>query len=549
MKITSLKLADVWSFRRDHSLEIEFDPKVTVLIGKNNSGKSNILKAIDFLLGPKSQIDYQTQFHNYSDNSITPTPEMELQGLASHAEFTLPDSVKANPDLQDNNIRFLLTPPSSNEPFGKKILINNRPINQPINRSNNLANQIKDANSFMSAWRSLKDPVDQNKTIVTRLHEIRSPDNISDSNTFDRIEEFFQKLTGLKDAKITPKNDGSVLSIRYQGRLLPINSFGDGIFHVLRMAFEFLRKENHIFLIEEPETHLHPELIRILIREAILENQNDNQFIITTHSPVVLDELRAHRIYRIEYNGEYSTKTECSTPDEVYKVLDQLDVRPSDLLQANCVIWVEGPTDRLFLRHCIRLLNEDFLEGRHYQFAYYGGRLLAHHSAEENDEDDEKGFINIFKLCRHTAVVADSDKDRESDDINETKKRLQREVTSRNGFFWVTAGREIENYIPNAVLQATYKELIPGKENYDELILEQFGKIDEVLKSWCPKPEHGEKGKVDYGKNKTTIMPSFLKYFSKEHFEDNFDLKEKVEELIAFIEKANQPQVPGGEED
>ncbi len=37
--------------------------------------------------------------------------------------------------------------------------------------------------------------------------------------------------------------------------------------------------------------------------------------------------------------------------------------------------------------------------------------------------------------------------------INDTKKRLMDEIQDMQGFCWVTEGREIENYVPNSVLQ------------------------------------------------------------------------------------------------
>ena len=65
-------------------------------------------------------------------------------------------------------------------------------------------------------------------------------------------------------------------------------------------------------------------------------------------------------------------------------VLDDLDVRASDILLANSVIWVEGPSDRLYINRWIELWENGALkEGIHYQCMFYAGRLLAHISAED----------------------------------------------------------------------------------------------------------------------------------------------------------------------
>ena len=56
-------------------------------------------------------------------------------------------------------------------------------------------------------------------------------------------------------------------------------------------------------------------------------------------------------------------------------------VRTSDIrlviLQANCVVWVEGPSDRIYLKHWIEAVTSELIEGLHYSIMFYGGRLLS----------------------------------------------------------------------------------------------------------------------------------------------------------------------------
>src|ERR1017187_7950097 len=59
-------------------------------------------------------------------------------------------------------------------------------------------------------------------------------------------------------------------------------------------------------------------------------------------------------------------------------VISELGAKPSDLLQANGIIWVEGPSDCIYLNRWLDLFTEGRLqEGRDYQCAFYGGSLLA----------------------------------------------------------------------------------------------------------------------------------------------------------------------------
>src|SRR4029078_1131837 len=122
------------------------------------------------------------------------------------------------------------------------------------------------------------------------------------------------------------------------------------------------------------------------------------------------------------------------------------------------VIWVEGPSDRIYVRHWIKAVAPDLTEGIHYSIMFYGGRLLSHLSA---NDDDVTEFINLRSLNQHLALIMDSDKASEQDPINDTKQRLQREFARAPGCAWVTSGREIENYVDHEILQRAVQSTHP----------------------------------------------------------------------------------------
>lgn len=66
-------------------------------------------------------------------------------------------------------------------------------------------------------------------------------------------------------------------------------------------------------------------------------------------------------------------------------------------------------------------------------------------------------FIALRALNRNVVLVMDSDKTAIDDEINSTKKRLMVEFEKNGGISWITAGREIENYIPHNELQAAVR--------------------------------------------------------------------------------------------
>lgn len=83
-----------------------------------------------------------------------------------------------------------------------------------------------------------------------------------------------------------------------------------------------------------------------------------------------------------------------------------MDVKASDILQSNGIIWVEGPSDRIYLKRWLELFTpNEYEEGKHYQFLYYGGRLLSQYNArfDRNHLPELRSFdwYDIMRLAAY----------------------------------------------------------------------------------------------------------------------------------------------------
>lgn len=100
-----------------------------------------------------------------------------------------------------------------------------------------------------------------------------------------------------------------------------------------------------------------------------------------------------------------------------HSVLDNLGAHGADILQANGVIWVEGPSDVIYIKKWIELYsNENTLQiptqGIDYEFQMYGGTLLdslCFIKGGHSEEDELKKLVSMFSFSRNSFVVTDSD--------------------------------------------------------------------------------------------------------------------------------------------
>jgi len=263
-------------------------------------------------------------------------------------------------------------------------------------------------------------------------------------------------VTGNQTATLEIPYDRSEILVHMDGKVLPLTSLGTGIHEVIIMASAATTLNDQIVCIEEPELHMHPELQKKFIE--YLEKETTNQYFITTHSASILDRPSTS-IFHVSNNDGVSIVTPVSSPAQRYSVCMDLGYRASDLVQSNCIIWVEGPSDRIYLKWWISSLDSTLIEGIHYSIMFYGGRLLSHLTA--NDPEVEE-FISLRRLNRHISIVIDSDRKLKQKDINDTKKRVQAEIEAGSGLAWITAGREIESYIDRDILETAAKELHPS---------------------------------------------------------------------------------------
>lgn len=257
-------------------------------------------------------------------------------------------------------------------------------------------------------------------------------------------------------------------------------------------------------------------LQRKLIR--YLHDKTDNQYFIATHSAHLLDSVGAS-VFHVRLEDGVTRIETANSPAARSNICVDLGYRASDIVQANCVIWVEGPSDRVYLKHWIGAIDNGLIEGLHYSIMFYGGRLLNHLTANDPEVDD---FISLRRLNRYISILIDSDRNAPLKRPNATKLRVKSEFDLGPGFAWISKGREIENYLPVELL-----ELAVTKVHPHILRLPKTGQFDNVLE-FKKSSAKADKVKIAHEVVKNPADLSIL------------DLKKMISKLVAFVRSANE---------
>lgn len=318
--------------------------------------------------------------------------------------------------------------------------------------------------------------------------------------------------------------DEDTIHITMNGRNMPIEALGTGIHQLLMLAAACVLTRESLVLIEEPEVHLHPLLLR-KFGHFLLE-QTTNQYFIATHSPHLID-MPSTRVFRTRLADGRTVVERVDRSQEVLSLLGDLGYRASDVLQANCVVWVEGPSDRIYIQYWLEEFDPELVLDVHYSIMFYGGANVRSISGAPDDVELPADLIRLRRINQYSALVADSDKRKPGDPLKSSLKEARAEFEN-GGFVWVTAGREVENYVD---VDTMLNAIRVSNKNAQEL-LGSGDKFD------CRYSYVGGKGAEVHAppEGKPTLARAVVE---QEPSLDVLDLRERLAALSTFIRQAN----------
>jgi predicted ATP-dependent endonuclease of OLD family len=562
MKIDGIKIINYRSFD-EQGVKLDDFGNINVFIGKNNSGKSNIIRFISKLYqfthnkGNILVFEDEDYFHHDTQRNIsfsiihkkgstisgfnTQYDSMNSvlnKGDAIELEYEPKDSTKTQFGIAESNFNwFKALLPNDSEGITKlrnDILHNGTETSSEIIfkglfdtviRNRDLVKkEIYLINNYRKIERdtSIKESDDQylnsifnGNYLITELNKLRSPKAKhakTEKEKLEKIEKFIKDILNTQNINVSIDSNESELSLFG----MPLNNLGTGVHQLLILALSVTIRENCIFCIEEPEIFLHPEIQRKFINFLL---GTKNQYFITTHSNSFIN-IAGINLYHVTNDGSKSSINRIPGIQNKNQILDDLGYKASDMLQTNYLLWVEGPTDRIYINHWLQGKAPDLIEGIHYSIMFYGGDLRSHLTVNNETVED---FINLNRINRKTGIVQDSDIKLKGDEVNKTKKRIIEEFEKLGHFCWLTEGREIENYVSQSALIESCKTIAKSDDVKSEIT--QFDKAFVFI-------VNGSKKELE----KLSLAREVVK---RPQDYNVLDLNKKIESLITEIKRAN----------
>ncbi|MBF8436534.1 AAA family ATPase [Halanaerobiaceae bacterium Z-7014] len=392
MPIKSIEFKNCKSLK-DIFLDID---DINLLIGENGTGKTNVIKALDYFYSNLTEDNFNEDFHD-KNNPYSQYFEISIEydlSLIEMESHSIKDNIYINrlmefkdDNLNDDSFKLILKQYKNEKPewnYGFKIRQAVKHI-YPfyLFRSNNI--QVSD-------WQLLWDIIgDLSRLSVESKGDIRNYIKKEVFNTEDQTDkgiiskenkdvvEFLSSIMDNRDIDVRGFNTKEVfinLSQLYLGgknlksgdKSFDYYSDGTNLFKYFNVIIDLVYKISEkklaepLILVDEPEMSLHnyyvDKLSKKIVRNAVTDKTKSKslKFIIATHSPRFTKHIIKKdnaNLFHFSFKKNYTSYSKLKTKQvkSSYNVITETE---ANLLFARAIVYLEGDSDlELFLNQNI----------------------------------------------------------------------------------------------------------------------------------------------------------------------------------------------------
>lgn len=462
---------------------------MTVLVGKNNEGKSNILRALTLAMDimkiyskdPRSlqiavrpylknhyswEKDYPISLQEKNPNgwsSIDLNFELDEQDILAIRSMTgmrlsgcIPVRVSTNGAAAKIDIPKRGTAAFADADNKKKIIeyvcfkIDFNFI--PAVRTEYDALRVVD-----SLIEKSLETLDTNPDYINAMNKIEElQQGILDGISNQIIEPLQEFLPTVRNVQIHIQNERRRIAMRRNTEIIiddgtptPIQQKGDGIKSLTALAILNIPARVDrvsVVAIEEPESHLHPESARQLY-DTIMSLSQTHQIVLTTHSPLFVN--RTNLKENIIVNDGKATLVK-----KIKEIRDVLGIHISDnLTNAEHALIVEGEDDKIALEKLLPSMSTKIKR------AIQNGTFIIDYIGGAGNLPYKLSFYRNLQ-CKYHVLLDNDDAGRHAGSEAERQGLLD----VRNVTYAICNGS------PNAEIEDCYNKAV-----YENAILNEFG--------------------------------------------------------------------------
>lgn len=392
--IMKFEMIQIRNFRNFKDIKIKLSNK-NVFFGMNDVGKTNFLFALRFVFDKsirKNGFSNSDFYNKDTSNPIEIIVKINIKDINDEDNAKIRARIKGNIRSSQDSVYIKLEATyNESEMSADPILYWGGDLSElgeirtrGYTTDLDLIFNVFYINAYVDLYRFFKKNAttllkNEDKSDAHKMEEIR--------NTIDMLNNKISSLSGIKkfEKVVSPqyqlyRNDSIEIKvkseiavnglyenvipyIRQEGTDNLYPTSGEGRKKLLVYSIYGLLAENeeatkiNLFLIEEPENHLHRALQLSLSR--YLFNESDSKYLfLTTHSSLILTEMNQVNLVRI-YNSNKinSASIFYEVPKEYKNLRLKLNKGLSEAIFADRVLLVEGPSEEVLFSRVLRAVN------------------------------------------------------------------------------------------------------------------------------------------------------------------------------------------------